>query len=38
LDDGTETEYSPGDVYDIPSGHDGWVIGNEPVVMVDFRI
>src|SRR6476620_1437253 len=38
LDDGTELEYGPGDVYDIPPGHDGWVIGNEPVVMVDVRI
>lgn len=36
-DDGSETEYGPGDVYDIPPGHDAWVIGSEPVVMIDFR-
>ena|SRR5947207_79183 len=37
LNDGTEQEYGPGDVYNIPPGHDAWVVGNEPVVMVDFR-
>lgn len=37
LNDGTELEYGPGDVYNIPPGHDAWVVGNEPVVMVDFR-
>jgi hypothetical protein len=21
----------------IPSGHDAWVVGNEPVVVVDFQ-
>ena len=21
----------------IPPGHDGWVVGDEPVVMVDFQ-
>jgi len=37
-DDGSEVEYGPGDVYDIHPGHDAWVLGNAPVVMVDFRI
>ena len=32
MDDGTVTEYGPGDVYFIPPGHDGWVIGDEPAV------
>jgi quercetin dioxygenase-like cupin family protein len=36
MDDGTETELGPGDVVDIPAGHDGWVIGDEPCVVVDF--
>jgi hypothetical protein len=37
LDDGSEVEYGPGDAYNIPPGHDAWVIGDEPVVSVDFR-
>jgi hypothetical protein len=28
---------SPGCVYRIPPGHDGWVIGEEPVVVVEFQ-
>jgi hypothetical protein len=35
--DGAETEYGPGDAYNIPPGHDAWVVGNEPVVSIDFR-
>ena len=35
MDDGTEAQFSPGDVSMIPPGHDGWVIGNEPVVIID---
>ena len=34
--DGQETEFSPGDVADIPPGHDGWVIGNEPAIFYQF--
>ena len=26
MDDGTEIEVGPGDVHDIPPGHDGWVV------------
>jgi hypothetical protein len=37
LDDGTEFECKPGDISNIPSGHDAWVVGNEPVVAVDFQ-
>jgi len=36
LNDGTEVEFGPGDVVDIPAGHDGWTIGDEPMVLVDF--
>ncbi len=36
LDDGSELELGPGDVFAIPPGHDGWVVGDEPLVMVDF--
>ena len=35
-DDGQEIEFGPGDVGDIPPGHDGWVIGNEPAIMYQF--
>jgi hypothetical protein len=37
MDDGTELECRPGDVSLLPSGHDAWVVGNEPVVIVDFQ-
>ena len=36
LDDGTEWEAGPGDIIDVPPGHDGWVVGNEPVVLLEF--
>jgi len=35
MDDGTERDIGPGQVVNIPPGHDGWVIGNEPVVFID---
>ena len=37
MDDGTELECKAGEVASIPSGHDAWVVGNEPVVVVDFQ-
>ena len=37
MDDGTELECKAGDVASIPSGHDAWVVGNDPVVVVDFQ-
>jgi hypothetical protein len=37
MDDGTEFECRKGDVSLLPSGHDAWVVGNEPAVMVDFQ-
>jgi hypothetical protein len=36
MDDGTEEEFGPGDVALIPPGHNAWVVGNEPVVHIDF--
>jgi hypothetical protein len=36
MDDGTEEEFGPGDVAVVPPGHNAWVVGNEPVVSVDF--
>lgn len=34
MDDGTEFEVRPGDIFDVPPGHDNWVIGDEPLVAV----
>ena len=36
LEDGTEVTYGPGDLYDIPPGHEGWTIGDEPCVMIEW--
>lgn len=37
MDDGTEKDCKAGDVSLLPPGHDAWVVGNEPVVVVDFQ-
>ena len=37
MDDGTEFDCGPGDVSLLPMGHDAWVVGDEPVVVVDFQ-
>lgn len=37
MDGGTELLAKPGDITNIPSGHDAWVVGDEPVVIVDFQ-
>lgn len=36
MDDGTEFIAGPGDITSLPSGHDAWVVGDEPVVVVDW--
>lgn len=36
MDDGTEMIVETGDLFDLPRGHDAWVLGDEPCVMVDF--
>ena len=37
MNDGTEIIFRPGDFAVIPAGHDGWVVGNEPAVFIDFE-
>lgn len=37
MDDGTILECKAGDVSLLPMGHDAWVVGNEPAVVVDFQ-
>lgn len=34
--DGTTMETRPGDVFEIPPGHDAWVVGDEPWVSIDW--
>ncbi len=34
--DGSEFEAGPGDVTSLPQGHDAWVVGDEPAVVVDW--
>jgi hypothetical protein len=35
MDDGSEDEFGPGDIALLPPGHDAWVVGDEPVVVID---
>jgi hypothetical protein len=37
MNDGTRFECKAGDVSLLPVGHDAWVVGDEPVVIVDFQ-
>jgi ethanolamine utilization protein EutQ (cupin superfamily) len=36
MDDQTEEEFGPGDLVYVPPGHDGWTVGDEPVVMLEI--
>ena len=36
-DDGAEADLGPGDAYRIDPGHDAWVIGDDPLVAVEFE-
>lgn len=36
MEDGTEFIAGPGDITSLPSGHDAWVVGDEPVVLIDW--
>jgi class 3 adenylate cyclase len=36
MDDGTEVDIHPNDAYEIPPGHDAWVVGDEPWDSVEF--
>ena len=36
MDDGSEGEVGPNSVARIEPGHDAWVVGDEPCVVVDF--
>ena len=36
MDDGSQEEFGPGDVSLLPPGHDAWVVGEDPVVVLDI--
>ncbi len=36
-DDGEEMEYGPGDFAVMAPGHDAWVVGEEPCVVIDWQ-
>ncbi len=36
MQDGSEFDIKAGEVVHLPSGHDAWVVGNEPVVTIDW--
>lgn len=36
MDDGTEAVAGAGDAVVVSPGHDGWVVGDEPCVMLDW--
>lgn len=35
MDDGETAEFGPQEVIDVPPGHDAWVVGDEPAVLID---
>jgi hypothetical protein len=35
--DGKQIDLGPGSVSNLPPGHDAWVVGSEPVVLVDWN-
>lgn len=36
MKDGTEYLLRAGDTFSIPAEHDGWVVGEEPVVLIEW--
>ena len=37
MDDGQEEEFGAGDFAVIPPGHDAWIVGDEPCVVIDWQ-
>ena len=34
--DGTSATFGPGDVFDVPPGHDGYTVGDEPCAQIEW--
>jgi quercetin dioxygenase-like cupin family protein len=37
MENGEETEYGPGDFACMAPGHDAWIVGDEPCVVIDWQ-
>ncbi len=37
MDDGEEAEFGPGDFMVCPPGHDAWILGDQPCVVIDWQ-
>ena len=37
MDDGTAADAGPGDLFEIAPGHDAWIVGDEPCVVIDLE-
>ncbi len=37
MDDGEEMEFGPGDLMECAPGHDAWIVGDEPCVVIDWQ-
>ena len=37
MDDGQEETFAAGDSFFVPPGHDGWVVGEEPLISYEFH-
>jgi quercetin dioxygenase-like cupin family protein len=37
MDNGEEMEFGPGDFATMAPGHDAWVVGDEPCVVIDWQ-
>jgi class 3 adenylate cyclase len=36
MQDGTRLDFGPDDVFEIPPGHDGWTVGDEPSIQIEW--
>jgi len=34
---GIESEAGPGDAYNIPPGHDAWIVGDDTFIGLEFK-
>jgi len=36
MNDGSALDLAPGEVFEIPPGHDAWVVGDDPCRLLDW--